>query len=146
MNSIFIKTFAISLMATAFSASANAQGFTVKGDIKGVKDGTRVVLRFRDNGAPENLETLTKGGSFELKGIVKSPMMTTIEIDDRPKSEICDTVFSYAHGVNFVLENTSYTISAAWLRQHSAVHGGAGVHSAQISQRDRQGRQGARAV
>lgn len=40
MNSFFVKTIAISLMATAFSVSANAQGFTVKGNIKGVKDGT----------------------------------------------------------------------------------------------------------
>ena len=113
MNSFFVKTIAISLMATAFSVSANAQGFTIKGNIKGVKDGTRVTLRFRDDGAPENVETLTKGGSFELKGTVKSPMMTTIEIDDRPKSELCDTVYSYPHGVNFILENTSYTVSAA---------------------------------
>ncbi len=113
ISSSIIKTFAVALMATAYSASANAQGFTVKGNIKGVKDGTRVALRFRDGGAPENVETLTKGGSFELKGTIKSPMMTTIEIDDRPKSEVCDTVFPYPHGVNFILENTDYTISAA---------------------------------
>lgn len=103
----------VALVATCVATGAFAQSFTVKGNIKGIKNGTKVSLRSRENGKQITCSTLSKGSAFELKGTVKSPMLVEIEISDKPQSEYKQGDYPEDRGVKFMLENANYTVSAA---------------------------------
>lgn len=83
------------------------QLFTIKGNIPGVKNGTKVHLRSYENGRSIEAECLTKGSSFVLSGKVNGTMLVQLQINDKPENDIP----KYRGGM-FMLEPASYTVSA----------------------------------
>ncbi len=64
------------------SMSLYAQSFEIKGQVTGVKDGTRVKLVKAEDGRKDSLAGATfRGGKFVLKGKVASPALCEIQIE-----------------------------------------------------------------
>ena len=88
------------------------QLFTIKGNIPGVKNGTKVHLRSYENGRSLEAECLTKGSSFVLSGKVNGTMLVQFQINDKPESAYQDNDIPKYRGGMFMLEPASYTVSA----------------------------------
>ena len=110
--SLFNK-FSFALVAMVLATGAFAQSFTVKGTIKGIKDGTKVTLRGKEQGMRVEYSALTQGSTFVVKGSVKSPVRVRIEISDKPDSEYKKDEYPETRGIPFMLENADYTVEAA---------------------------------
>lgn len=90
-----------------------ASSFTVTGDIPGVKDGTKVSLRCREEGKRmEEVSCLTKGGSFKLTGKVDGPVLVELRINDKPEASYQKGDYPLDRGAQFMLENAAYTVKA----------------------------------
>jgi len=115
------RALAASLMAVgafvpSFAQNAKAvasQPFTIKGNIPGVKNGTKVSLRSQESGRNIEAECLTKGSSFVLTGKVEGTMLVQLQINDKPESAYKENDFAEDRGGKFMLEATNYTVSAA---------------------------------
>ena len=68
-------------------AQSSAQDFVIKGNIKGIKNGTKVALRSKESGKYIEAECLSQGNSFVLKGKVEGTLLVQLCIDDKPKAE-----------------------------------------------------------
>lgn len=114
------RALAVSLMAVgAFVPSfaqnakvAKGQTFTIKGNIPGIKNGTKVSLRSQESGRYIEAECLTKGSSFVLTGKVEGTMLVLLQINDKPESAYKENDFPEDRGGRFMLEPTNYTVSA----------------------------------
>ena len=114
------RALAASLMAVgafipSFAQDAKVdagQPFTIKGNIPGVKNGTKVRLRCQERDRNFEAECLTKGSSFVLTGKVKGTMLVQIQINDKPESAYKENDFPEDRGGKFMLEATNYTVSA----------------------------------
>ncbi len=103
---------AASLMAvSAFSQTAN-QVFTIKGNIPGIKNGTKVSLKSQENGKDIQAECMSQGSSFLLTGKVSGTIWVQLKIDDKPQNEYHQDEFSRDRGGDFMLEAADYTVSA----------------------------------
>ena len=115
------RALAASLMAVgAFVPSfaqnakvAAAQAFTIKGNIPGIKNGTKVSLRSQESGRNIEAECLTKGSSFVLSGRVEGTMLVQLQINDKPEGAYKEDEYAEDRGGKFMLEATNYTVSAA---------------------------------
>ena len=117
MKSLF-KTifliFAVSYWAMSASAqAAEGQPFTIKGNIKGIKNGTKVSLRCRESGKYIEAQCLSQGSSFVLKGQVVGTMLVELSIDDKPQAAYGENDYAESRGGKFLLEAADYTVSAA---------------------------------
>ncbi len=113
MKNIHYHPYALALIASIMAVGAFAQSFTIKGTIKGIKDGTKVTLHSEESGRHIDCSTLTTGNSFVITGSVESPLLTTIEIADKPESEYKKEDYPEKRGIRFMLDNADYTVSAA---------------------------------
>ncbi len=113
MKKTFYNKFSLALVATMVAMGAFAQSFTVKGTIKGIKNGTKVTLRSEESGRRIDFHSLSKGSTFVITGSVESPLLTSIEIGDKPESEYKQDDYPENRGIRFMLENADYTVSAA---------------------------------
>lgn len=113
MKSTVYNNFSLALIASMVAMGAFAQSFTVKGTIKGIKDGTKVTLHSEESGRRIDFQTLSKDSSFVITGNVESPLLATIEISDKPESEYKKEDYPENRGIRFMLENADYTVSAA---------------------------------
>lgn len=95
------------------SAQSSAQDFVIKGNIKGIKNGTKVSLRSQEQGKNVEAECLSQGSSFILKGKVEGTMLVQLCIDNKPKAEYKEHEYAEVHGGNFMLEPGNYQVSAA---------------------------------
>ena len=100
------------LMLGAF-AQSSAQDFVIKGNIKGIKNGTKVALRSQEQGRYIQTECLSQGNSFVLKGKVEGTLLVQLCIDDKPKAEYKEQEYAEDRGGNFMLEPGNYQVSAA---------------------------------
>ena len=115
------RALAASLMAVgAFVPSfaqnakvAAAQAFTIKGNIPGIKNGTKVSLRSQESGRNIEAECLTKRSSFVLSGRVEGTMLVQLQINDKPEGAYKEDEYAEDRGGKFMLEATNYTVSAA---------------------------------
>ena len=109
------KSLFFAFVATAFvAADAFAQQpFTIKGNIAGIKNGTKVYLRTKESGKNIEAQCLSKSSSFELKGSVKGTLLVQLCIDDKPQAAYTKDEYARDRGGNFMLEATQYTVSAA---------------------------------
>lgn len=104
---------AASLMAvSAFSQTAN-QVFTIKGNIPGIKNGTKVSLKSQENGKDIQAECMSQGSSFLLTGNVSGTILVQLKIDDKPLNEYQQDEYPSDRGGHFMLEAANYTVSAA---------------------------------
>ncbi|MBD5333937.1 MAG: AhpC/TSA family protein [Bacteroides sp.] len=95
------------LILPAVMTCTAAGGFTLTGNIPGLKAGTKVELVSRESGRGGTLaETTATDGAFVLTGEVPSPTISEIRISN-PKPESIDK------GVSIMVENVPMTISAA---------------------------------
>ena len=88
------------------------QSFTIKGNIPGVKNGTKVRLRCQERDRNIEAECLTKGSSFVLSGQVKGTMLVQLQINDKPEAAYKENDFPEDRGGTFMLEGANYTVSA----------------------------------
>lgn len=109
------KSLFLAFVATAFvAADAFAQqAFTIKGNIPGIKNGTKVYLRTKESGKNMEAQCLSKGSSFELKGNVQGTQLVQLCIDDKPQAAYQKDDYARDRGGNFLLEAADYTVSAA---------------------------------
>lgn len=102
----------LALAASMMAVGAYAQSFTIKGNIPGVKNGTKVKLRCRENDKDIQAQCLSKGSTFVLTGKVESPMLVELEIYDRPENAYKEGDYPEDRGGKFMLEAGNYTVSA----------------------------------
>lgn len=112
-----IKLISLAVLASCMSwcafAQSSAQDFVIKGNIKGIKNGTKVALRSKESGKYIEAECLSQGNSFVLKGKVKGTLLVQLCIDDKPKAEYKEQEYAEDRGGNFMLEPGNYQVSAA---------------------------------
>ena len=112
-----IKLISLAVLASCMSwcafAQSSAQDFVIKGNIKGIKNGTKVALRSKESGKYIEAECLSQGNSFVLKGKVEGTMLVQLCIDNKPKAEYKEQEYAEVHGGNFMLEPGNYQVSAA---------------------------------
>ncbi len=123
-----LSFFSLAFVGLLFSVGASAQhrkatptkkvapvahNFIIKGNIPGIKNGTKVSLRSRENARDVQAECLTQGSAFVLKGVVKSPMLVQLQINDKPENAYKNGDFAQDRGGKFMLEPGVYTVSAA---------------------------------
>ena len=106
------KTFFLTLAASMMAVGAWAQTFTIKGSIPGVKNGTKVSLRCKENDKDIDAECLTKGNTFVLTGKIEGTMLVELQINDRPESSYKEGDYADDRGGKFMLEAGNYTVSA----------------------------------
>lgn len=102
----FIPSFAQNVKVAA------GQSFTIKGNIPGIKNGTKVCLRSQESGRNIEAECLTKGSSFVLSGKVDGTLLVQLQINDKPESAYKENDFPEDRGGKFMLAATDYTVSA----------------------------------
>ena len=105
--------FVASCLVVSACAQSSAQDFVIKGNIKGIKNGTKVSLRVQEQGKNVEAECLSQGSSFVLKGKVDGTMLVQLCIDDKPKAEYKEDEYAEECGGNFMLEPGNYQVSAA---------------------------------
>lgn len=105
--------FVASCLVVSACAQSSAQDFVIKGNIKGIKNGTKVSLRVQEQGKNVKAECLSQGSSFVLKGKVEGTMLVQLCIDDKPKAEYKEDEYAEERGGNFMLEPGNYQVSAA---------------------------------
>ena len=105
--------FVASCLVVGAFAQSSAQDFVIKGNIKGIKNGTKVSLRVQEQGKNVEAECLSQGSSFVLKGKVEGTMLVQLCIDDKPKAEFKEHEYAEERGGNFMLEPGNYQVSAA---------------------------------
>lgn len=112
-----IKLISLAVLASCMSwcafAQSSAQDFVIKGNIKGIKNGTKVALRSKESGKYIEAECLSQGNSFVLKGKVEGTLLVQLCIDDKPKAEYKEQEYAEDRGGNFMLEPGNYQVSAA---------------------------------
>ncbi len=112
-----IKLISLAVLASCMSwcafAQSSAQDFVIKGNIKGIKNGTKVALRSQEQGRYIQTECLSQGNSFVLKGKVEGTLLVQLCIDDKPKAEYKEQEYAEDRGGNFMLEPGNYQVSAA---------------------------------
>ena len=85
----------------AVALDANAQGYTLKGTLSGLADGTKVVLVPMSHDSEDPIaEATVSGGKFEISGKVEFPRAVFLMVKD--------TYGAY----DLMLENTDITLSA----------------------------------
>lgn len=104
--------FVASCLVVSACAQSSAQDFVIKGNIKGIKNGTKVSLRVQEQGKNVKAECLSQGSSFVLKGKVEGTMLVQLCIDDKPKAEYKEDEYAEERGGNFMLEPGNYQVSA----------------------------------
>lgn len=95
------KTIIYLLCMIAVALGANAQGYTLKGTLSGLADGTKVVLVPMSHDSEDPIaEATVSGGKFEISGKVEFPRAVFLQVKD-------------TYGVaDLMLENTDITLSA----------------------------------
>lgn len=94
------------IIASAVNIHA-AGGFTLTGNVPGIKSGTKIELVSREHGRFGTLaETLSADGSFTLTGEVPSPTLSELRIL-QPDSDAMD------QAITLMVENVPMTVSAA---------------------------------
>lgn len=106
------NSLSLAFVATFVAASAFAQNFTIKGTIPGIKNGTKVSLRSKEDGKSIKAECISKGASFALTGNVNGTLLVQLEIDDKPLNEYQQDECPQDRGGRFLLEAADYTVSA----------------------------------
>lgn len=106
-------TFVASCLVVGAFAQSSAQDFVIKGNIKGIKNGTKVSLRAQEQGKNVEAECLSQGSSFVLKGKVEGTKLVQLSIDNKPKAEYKEHEYAENRGGNFMLEPGNYQVSAA---------------------------------
>ncbi|WP_316747287.1 TlpA disulfide reductase family protein [Pedobacter gandavensis] len=75
-NTLKISTLSLGLVTLLNIAGVNAQqakGFTIKGELTGVKDGDKILfIRSTAQNTSDTLSQTIKGGKFVLKGVIKN--------------------------------------------------------------------------
>ena len=95
------KTIISLLCMIAVALDANAQGYTLKGTLSGLADGTKVVLVPMSHDSEDPIaEATVSGGKFEISGKVEFPRAVFLMVKD--------TYGAY----DLMLENTDITLSA----------------------------------
>ncbi len=123
-----LSFFSLAFVGLLFSVGASAQrrkaaptkkvvppanAFTIKGNIPGIKNGTKVSLRSQENDKRIEAECLSQGSTFVLKGTVRGTMLVQLQISDKPANAYKDGEFEEDRGGKLMLESGVYTVSAA---------------------------------
>jgi peroxiredoxin len=85
-----IKNIILAVCITPISLFAQ-NGFTIKGNVKSLKDGDKIYLIYSKNEALQTDSALVKGGVFEFKGIAKEPVGGNLFVNVNPYSEGANT-------------------------------------------------------
>jgi len=70
-----MKKLLLSAMAVMPFAAFAQQPFTIKGDVKALKDGDKIYVSYLNAGARVTDSALVANGAFELKGVATDPVM-----------------------------------------------------------------------
>lgn len=90
----------------AVALGAKAQGYTLKGTLSGLADGTKVVLVPMSHDSEEPIaEATVSGGKFEMSGTVDFPRAVFLQVKD---------TYGWA---DLIIENTAITIQANVLKE-----------------------------
>ncbi len=123
-----LRFFSLAFVGLLFSVGASAQrrkaaltkkvvppanAFTIKGNIPGIKNGTKVSLRSQENDKRIEAECLSQGSTFVLKGTVRGTMLVQLQINDKPENAYKNGDFAQDRGGKFMIEPGVYTVSAA---------------------------------
>jgi thiol-disulfide isomerase/thioredoxin len=107
-----LKTSIVALFCL-LSLSANAQnGFLLKGRIKGMQEGQKVMLDYRDNGKVVKDSVMVKNGIFLLKGKVTDAVQAKIILKDmvEDKGPMTREKMAALDMQKFYLENKVFSI------------------------------------
>jgi len=107
-----LVTAAIGLLA--FSASAQ-QGFSIKGNISGAKDGQKVMLNYSAGDKAVKDSAIIRNGSFLLKGQVNDAVKAKITLKDlkEDKGPMTMEKMMAMDEQEFFLENKSFSLNGA---------------------------------
>ncbi|MGN0280861.1 MAG: TlpA family protein disulfide reductase [Prevotella sp.] len=102
----------IAAMAASLTTSSFAQSFTVKGNIPGMRKGTRVALRSAEHGRNVDVHCLSDDEHFEMTGTIESPLLVELHISEKPEAEYREGEYKTTRGTRFMLEATVYQVEA----------------------------------
>lgn len=116
-------TAAIGLLA--FSASAQ-QGFSIKGNLSGAKDGQKVMLNYGSGKKVLKDSAIIRNGSFLLKGLVEDAVKAKIILKDlkEDKGPMTMEKMMAMDEQEFFLENKSFSLTGANIKT-AVIKGGA---------------------